>query len=518
MASELGNLPRLEDYAFLSDPTGQEVFLIERDGRIWLQTEQPGGLGSREREEATLLRLQDYSSGTGTWAWLGGWLPILVVDGGDAGRIELLAEGESLLLSTGEKAWRFPGERPVSASEFEAVKARIRDFWTRWLAAGRNLPQTHPYLDRAWRASLVQAKMTYSARHPHYGVGGYGRSLHDGFPPTTLTTADCLLEFDHAEEALILLGYFLDRFVCADGQIDYYGVALAEYGGFLTLFARLAGFDEGRQWLYEYLPVIRRILALINRKRIPRMGGHPLLIGSPEADTRGDVGIYFHNAAQIWRGMIQWAHAAEILGEKEMAMEAARHGRDLGECLARAVGESRDEEGLVASRYDRKESFKCLSATRNAAYANYRYYPELLEANFLSRDDAEAVIRAREQRGGEAHGMTLFLHDAKLKPPWIDDWPLASYARGLLELGERERFMRALVGHALHAQTRDTFTPYEQVGLAGDPRRAVADYCVPAGLVLPRMLAWSFRYGKYDGTVIEWGGPDPELLERVLAR
>ena len=516
MSSELGGLPELADYAFLSDPEAQEVFVVERDGRVWAHTEQVKGIADKERMGEVLFRLEDHLAGGRTWSWLDGWLPALAVENGDRGRLDLLAAGERLFVSDGHKAWRFPGRIEAPVAEFEAHKEGIRRRWSQWFAAGRELPDTHPHLDAAWRSSLIQAKMAYTARHPHYGVAGYGRRLHDGFPPTTLTLIDCLLDFEHTDEALDRLGYFMDRFVMPDGQIDYYGVSISEYGGFFNLFTRVADSAQGREWLRERLSPIRHMLAFLLRNRIAPLGGNPLLFGAPEADQREDKGVFFHNAALVWRGLSGWAGVAEALGEREMAMEAAFHAQDLGGLLAEAVAETRDENGLVASRYDREENFRSLTGGREASYANYRYYPELLEANFLDREDAGAIMRAREQRQGESHGVTLFRHRAD-HPYAIDDWPLGSYARGLIELGERERFMRALVGHALHSMTRDTFTAYEQVQLEGDPRRALADFCVPAQLVLPRMMAWSFSYRKYDGSLVEWGGPDVELLDRALA-
>jgi hypothetical protein len=166
---------------------------------------------------------------------------------------------------------------------------------------------------------------------------------------------------------------------------------------------------------------------------------------------------------------------------------------------------------------DGTEDFRSFAESRPATYVNYRYYPELLETAILPREDANAIIRAREDREGEQFGMTLFGRGDEEETHY-DNWPLASYARGLLELGERRRFHNALVGHALHHQTHDTFTAYEQVTQTGDPRRCYADWCVPCQLVLPRMLAWSFRYRAWDGSSIEGNGPDMEMFDDAIKR
>ena len=511
MAVDSEKLPKLEDYVFLSDPMSTEVFIVWRDGRIVQQTPvDDWHVKKRSQCCDALVRLTDLGQAPFRFSWLSGWLPVLCVDDAKGKHFELFAQGQHLLLCTESQAWRFPDKQPLEIQKFDEARKAAREFWERWIGRCRQLSSLPGYLDHAWRSSLVQARMAYSGRHPHYGVGHYGRYVGDGFPPTTLSMVDCLLDYNNCDEAFSLLDYFVKRFIMDDGQIAYYGPSLSEYGGLLVLFAKIADFPGGLDWLRERLTTIRHLLTWIIAQRGPTT---PLFFGSPEADTHDDKGVYLHNNAMIWRGFRQWTRAAGLLGEKEMALETQVQAHDLGVYLNKEIDTKRNPDGLVPSRLDRQENFKSFVRCLAGTYANYRYYPELLEAGFLSGDDTLAVIKARETMDGEAYGMTRFRHEVTWGPPWIDDWPLASYARGLLELGERSRFMKALAGHAMHSMTRDTFTAYEQLDLEGSPRRAIADFCVPVQLVLPRMLSWSFQYKKYDGTIVEWGGPEKTLFE-----
>ena len=72
----------------------------------------------------------------------------------------------------------------------------------------------------------------------------------------------------------------------------------------------------------------------------------------------------------------------------------------------------------------------------------------------------------------------------------VDNWPIASYARGLLEYGETERFERIMRGQLENYISDDTFTAYEQVANKGNPRLPVAPACVPVQLVFPRLFGW----------------------------
>ncbi|MBT3378276.1 MAG: hypothetical protein HN742_38490 [Lentisphaerae bacterium] len=493
-------LSELEDYCFLSDQAANSVFIIERDGRVWRYDETlPGGSPRARTPEQiapyTLLSLADtLGPPPWTWCWRGGWEPTLCITSPAGAQAQLLAVSEELWVALPDTVRSFPGGDLINPSTFQSKADAARSDWEGWFASGLEPPSTDEWWDNAWRSSFVQARCIYGDCHPRYGVATYTEARSDGFPPTTLAMVAALLAYQHTAEARTLLSYYLDRFILPDGRIDYYGPAISEYGGLLSLAAdAFRGDASGADWFADIAEPVWRIQTYLARCRDrwvstvdPKFG---LIMGSPEADTRSDAGAFFHNNMLAWRGLSDIAGVWRELRLAPRALEAGYLADDLSRRLHRAVAASRRPGRPLPTRVDKQETFTRFDESCEAAYANYRYYPEMLGSGFLGHEDALGIVQAREQWGGQEFGMTVFSF-----PEWgrsFDDWPICSYAEGLLKLGETERFLAVMNGHARHHHTQDTFTAYEAVCRDGSPRRARSDWCVPAQLALPRMLAWS---------------------------
>lgn len=508
----------LLDYVFLSDPGGNAIFLVERDGLVWRydETLPPGQPHGKRRQVLKDYRVLDWTEclhGPTAWNWHEGWLPILELTDSHGSRLRLMADGECLLVEFPDGVCRsYPGGEEITADTFVETCINCKHSWIDWFGYGRQLPRTHSFWDNAWKSSWVQAKSIYADRHPRYGTGTYTEARSDGFPPTTLSMVSALLTYEHDAEARETLGYYLRRFVLPDGRIDYYGPAISEYGALLALTARIMHeTHDGRTWLLDHLSPVQSLFRYLIRCRIPVLSAvdkvYGLIQGSPEADTRSDTGAFFHNNMHVWRGFTDISRAFRELGLISEALEAEYHADDLARRLRRAIQGVRPSRGPLPSRVDREEKFTSLTESLESAYVNYRYYPEMLETGFLDREDALRIIEARETLGGELDGTTVFASPEIGER--LDDWPICSYAKALLELGETERFQRVLNGHATLHSTPDTFTAYEQVYQNGSPRQAAADWCVPSQLALPRMLAWSFDYTTRQGETLRLGGPRP---------
>ena len=509
-------LPKVEDYVFLSAPNSGAVFIVQRSGEIWMQDGTEDWSVSDRKFDQAFLNWKKIIDGECHWSWLSGWLPVFQIKNDSGKQISLLAKNNVLWIKNEKSVTSYPDKTPIPAEEFEEEVKKLTERWDTWIASGWTPPAVHPYIDTAWKASFVQVFMAYSDKHPHYGVAYYGRSEHDAFLPTTLSIVSALLEYGHVRQAQELLSYFLRRYILPDGNNDYYGTAISELGGLLALSAQMLNYKDGADWLKEHLnylnPVFYNLVRMHNPVSSQLICG--LIPGAPEADERKNPGAYFHNNAFVWRAFSEWGNAMERLGFCEAGIEGKRNARELKRDIEEAILRFKLQDGLLPSRIDKEENFKSFTGSRDAAYANYRYYPELLETGILPETDAYAIIKAREEMNGEVCGMTYLMYGKK--EPRFDNWPLASYARGLLELGDKERFMRAFVCHALFHQTQDTFTAYEQVSEKQNPRRAAADWCIPCQLVLPRMLAWSFRYKKWDGSEIRGSGPDMKLFKTLI--
>ncbi len=486
----------VRDAVFLSSRDSMNFFDVRRDGVVTLFDEFSDGRG----ETPVLLRLAPAEK----WRWEEGFLPIL-----HCGDDTLFASGDELFVKSGDGCFAYPEKRPLADNEFCNAAAKLASFWRAWLNEGLVLPAVNREVDCAWRSSLIQARCAFVGHHPSYGALIYRRMAHDSFPPAMLSMCETLLQYGHLQEAIDIYSYYFKRFVRADGCIDYYGPSVAEYGAVLWLGAKLmkASPQSARHLSEEILRLMKQVLDMFDRLdyvRAPEEAG--LIAGSPEADERKKVAIYYHNNYQLLRGLLELAPQMRAVGEPELFCELRKHAAFLSQALRRSFDAKKAAIGGIPYSTSQTEVVDDIQTDRDAIYANYRYHLELLETGLLSREDALTLIEYREKHNGEFYGMTRFTgFDGRIA---VDNWPIASYARGLLEYGEKERFMRLLEAQLKNYMSPDVFTAYEQETIEGEPRHAFAPFCVPVQLAFPRMLAWSFSYTKWNGETIRWGGPE----------
>lgn len=480
------------DYVFLSDPGLWTTFCVERTGRVrlWEENEAPHFLIDRRAAELPqLFNLYDLLPDMAQWRWQEGFLPILIVSGTSGKQLRLAADdSNNLLLETPEGSiLRYPGNQPVSREIWKKNQHRISAFWQNYFASGIVLDDS----ETDWKSALVQAKCAFCGLHPRYGVECYGDFRSDGFPPTILSMAETEFRFGHRREARELFLYWLERFIRADGSIDYYGPSISEYGDLLRL-AALLGTDDDENFRQAAAPAMLKIARLLydlmncwTHQEIRET--YRLIRGVPEADTRDVPGAYFHNNLAVLRSFYAWSEVFAPVVRKENIQEMRYMAQLLARRLQQALAAFRDLPYLPwRADFDPANLPETMTDTCESAYANYRYYPEMLQSGLLPAEDARKIIQAREDRGGDENGMTVFHWPDGAD--WLDNWPIASYAKGLLEYGDRERFERVLNGHRRYYQTQDTFTAYESIQRTGSPRLAATDWCVPAQLALPLML------------------------------
>ncbi len=496
-------LPPLQDYVFLTDRDTFNTFMVERDGEVWALPPAPAPVFQPDHRQPALLKFNVTSCNAISYRWRDGWLPVLEIRT-EGHLLEMHAADGVLHTRRDESEAAFYDQEGAHVLSSDAFEEGARNMARVWQAFFQGTPQPAPLEGEeacAWRATIVQGLLAGCGNHPKYGVGSYHDRIHDGFPPATIPVVDLLLELGHAEEACARMACYLERFVLADGSLDYYGPSLAEYGMLLELCARCVATPFGGDWLAQcrepLLRMVRQILRFGNPLVYQEDASFPgLLAGVPEADTKDRPAIYVHNNAWIVRGLEAWSRAAASAGLRESAAECALEAERLRRVLRAALTANAMADGLPPYRLPSEKTIGSFNDTRDTTYANYRYYPELLESGFLTRDEAMAVVRAREERDGEAEGMTRF-HFAAAFPTLTalpafcaDGWPIASYGYALADLGERVRLEKTIHGHYLNHQSRDTFTAYESVEIDGGGacRRAVTDWCVPAQLAYPRML------------------------------
>lgn len=512
MAGETLRLAPVRGNVPLSDRSSTAYFEVKRNGEVFQFQDHPVDVlvdeDGKARFERPLFVLKDPG---GEWRWQEGYLPILQV----GGETELMASGDSLYVREGNRFTVWPSGAATDGSTFEAVRMRMVAYWKDWFARGRTLPSLDARTDAAWKACLVQALCCYAGRHPAYGAGNYHAMPHMAFPPTTLCMVETLVQFRHADEAAEMFLYYLRRFVRADGTIAYYGPSLSEYGGLMWCAAIVAEARPARvpEIASAMRPLVHTVLSMF-QKYMPAqkqasdgmLGPNRLLSGSPEADTRGDRREYFHNNFQVLLGLRLVSAVYRANGEKELAAETAGMAEVHERLIRRAYDASRLRLGGVPYEPGQTNLVADIQSDETMTFANYRYYPEMLETGFLSREDAELLCTYREKNNGEWHGMCQFTLPGRGHE--VDNWPIAAYARGLLEYGMTDRFERVLKAHLDFYLSDDTYTAYEQIWNEGSPRTPAAPFCVPVQLVLPRLLGWRDSYRTWHER-LQSGVPSP---------
>ena len=141
-------------------------------------------------------------------------------------------------------------------------------------------------------------------------------------------------------------------------------------------------------------------------------------------------------------------------------------------------------------------------------YANYRYYPEILSSMLLPVNLSEGIFNMRERLGGNLLGMTRFRS-------WIDNWPVANYARYLLETEKVEKYLLLLYSHTQHHGHPELMCYYEQIKLFG---KVSAHDCVPSLLTTPLMTIWMLAYETVaDGKMRLLSGIPKEWLKTAFS-
>jgi len=340
----------------------------------------------------------------------------------------------------------------------------------------------HLFLDLSVRIGLAHIDATFQGDHPKYGVGTYRADQHDGFPPTIIAAVDALSVWGLNERAARLFHYWLSHFVRDDGTINYYGPSISEYGQLLHTAALLEERAGPAGWWDEGHKTLDRIAEYLLRLRTAAEKEDGLISGSPEADTREDVGKYFHNNAWVVKGLRRWADLCER--RKSSPTTAIPIIRKVSDALAsdtlRAIQRTWPEDPKdwwLPPRPTSLQKPTSLTATTEASYTNYRYWPELLSSGLLPPTLANRIVEARLSAGGQFCGMTRFENH-------LDDWPLADYLYALWTLGRKSDFLLSLYGHVAYHQAEGHLTAYEQVSFP--PGQRVADYCLPCQLVATR--------------------------------
>jgi hypothetical protein len=416
---------------------------------------------------------------------------------------------------------------------FYAALWQFLKYWRGFEAELAIIDVPEPRVTRWVKGTLALAATTFIDAHPKYGARYYGGEFHDTMPQCVLSASETMLLWGASHRAVEYLRYYLARIVRDDGSFIFYGPSGTDYGKWLWLLDHVEDALGVQPWITENLDRVAATGQLLEDLRVSDSGDERLIRIAAEPDNSHEAYAYFSN--NLWGvvGQQALARLQERHGAKEAsrvtqaradslrtdvfaAVERAQEPTVLGPLIPSHIGYPANPWTLSIGpdlppgipREERDAYFAAIGPTpslpwsrdipfgfadepgaprqwiRENTYANYRYHMESLATMLLPAEVADAMVRLRETRGGEVLGMSRFMG-------WLDDWPIANYARYLLATDQVDKYLLLYYSHMAHHGNRETLTYYEQVGIDGVVH---ADDCVPSLLVTSVMTAWMFAF------------------------
>ena len=426
-------------------------------------------------------------------------------------------EGEEVLFNT----------PPTEEIFLDALLDTIA-YWIDEAAEGAVFSLPEGELASIVHGTVAMAAVTATAGHMHYGHRFYGKELHDNFPPNYIFTIEAMIALGRHDRAREVFRHFIGYVLRGDGRINYrqgthlsFGASAAEYGMLLHLAWRyrdILGTEAlGHRERKRLCGMGEEILAAI--APCPECDGLMLVRTCAEADTNERIHAYLNNNLWAIRGLFaladllgdngaRYREAAELL-QKNVRTAIERHkavGTRFGTLPPFRIGYpatpmtlSRCEDTFLPLEGDARRAYYSTLWVREDvevfqdiaenSFANYRYYPEMLSSMLLLPEESDAIVRMREALGGELLCMTRLLNR-------IDDWPVAQYARFLLETERIDKYLLLLYAHAAHHGIPRLATYYEQVTADGAVK---AFDCTPSLLTVPLLVSWAFAYEPIGG-------------------
>jgi len=537
-------------YCFLGGEASQSSVCIDQAGQIF---PQHAGATQPQNPIFAPAMVDDGLSGLKAHqCFLGGYLPILFsvhsdgeqalefiyfVEHGDPDRDPLVwirsAKYKLANKDEAEISYRIASASPartltriIPETTFWDAFAATVAFWSSYAIKTTEFTLPEPQLSHTVNGTMISLATTFTGAHAHYGHKHYGHEANDNFLPSYIWAieANCVLGHGLRARKNIehLLSYGFDykgRLFYRQGAKEIRAASATEYGQLLFMIDRFSSLLQVHEWIEPYIQIIIKIgyYLLENRVNCPELGNRRLIKMCAEADTSARVHVYTNNNLWAVRGLQalsritlrynQTASAcfgseAECLQNDILAalqeyqadtiygpLVPFRFGYtatplNLSTCgrFYKELTEHEHKEYLVPS-FMRGQGKEGADLTENT-YANYRYYLEMLSSGLLSGKQMQALQNMREDLGGELLGMTRLYR-------WLDNWPVANYARYLLSTDQIKKYLLLLYAHTAHHGHSDLMCYYEQLNIEGT---VLANDCVPSLLTTPLMTAWMFAF------------------------
>ena len=393
---------------------------------------------------------------------------------------------------------------------------------------------------------LVTSMSLYVGLQPNYGDGqDYWSPQVDrggSLPFQEIAVVQNLIDIGLPEDAGQRLGWWLDNYIKADGEVSTgswevscpngFADGLSDFGQMQDIFVRVARAQlavntaNGTAWINAHMDQAWRLanysynlrLAAVARGETNVSKG--LIFGPPEHDTCHDPGFYYHNNVWFWRGLTEMGKflrdvcatlpvCAPLAAQGPVFLaEAARFRADIEASLALSVTTNADGSPYFIPPIATVglKPFGSMIESTLAEYSNFRYYAELLGADFLSPALSSALQEFREGHTGTVSGITRWSDH-------LDDMPSSYYMAAMLRDDRIPRALLLQYGHMANYMGRGTGTATEQLPINADANGLSRDYlwgyleggidqCVPSIMLSSIATRWQLVLERYDEDVL----------------
>ncbi|EDQ93034.1 uncharacterized protein MONBRDRAFT_22383 [Monosiga brevicollis MX1] len=441
--------------------------------------------------------------------------------------------------------------QPIPASLFYQYLLVYHASLQATLATKRPMAVTLPstelrQMDMAMGA-LVEGLTVFLDLLPNYGTGFDYWSVRvdrgSGLPLTSFAVDNALSEWGFPALAEARVQYYMQTFVRPDGTINLYNWSqppcpmpesptgqfndgLADYGRLLDLYTTTALLSQNMDWAKTNLPNITHVADYILRLQNttsnvtdPSDWRFGLIYGSAEHDTCQDQDFYVDVQAWSWRGLLEFGNFLNQtgLGDGQPYLAAAHLMQT--KLFARLPNVTVfDEQGkpvfVSAKLLNTDQPYRSMVESREAEYANFRYWPETVLAGALPDGYDEAMLAYRDTHMGIISGMSRWSDH-------LDDMPSLGYGYGHLRYNRLPEFHMLHYGHMANYMSPGVFSSTEQLSIYGADRFRTyvtpevgserdLDFCVVSASLPAFFTKWQLVFAPRDLNQVELAKAAPQ--------
>ena len=482
---------------------------------------------------------------------IGGWMPavrkVMPADGG--GHFEIVVFGDVMakdrfIVQTWHRTshvqdgkvvkvvygYSYPAytrrRKDPTAEEFFTALLIFAEYWEHQLSdmSAITLPDTS-WTNMTRYAFVKELMVRPGGTYPKYGAvdRDYYGAEYDGFQDIFTMSFYANMECGRLDWARQIFDNYFTDFTDSKGMVNMRGPETAQYGLTLLLVAQYYALTSDRALLTKHREKIEAIATLLAELEDEALAlpesdrGHGLIHGWCESDAclLPDPDIwwkpYYANSAFAVRGWRELTLTWHTIGFRVKSADWDMRAGRLQKTLLKSLNAN--------TRADMKPPYVPLLPGSSLTFREalekehpseqqwpHRCYAELLQANVLPEEQANAVIDTMRAYGATTIGVVANVGRANPNGRAILGFISYGYAQMLLRLGRIEEYILFLYTHRYHDHTRGSWTAGEVSGITGSG----ATFCIPAQQTIPLLVRWML--------IFEDGDQDHLHLGRAIPR